>query len=61
MKENTDQQTATNLDKEPYEPPEVTRIRLTGDEIAVTGCKAVMVGADVCRNGSHLINKNQGS
>jgi hypothetical protein len=31
------------------------------DELAVTGCKRNMVGANVCQRGIVLINRSQGS
>ena len=47
--------------REPYEPPTVRKVKLVPDEVAVTGCKSNMIGLNVCRNGSRLINFNRGS
>jgi hypothetical protein len=47
--------------KESYEAPEVTRIRLFGDEMAVTACKSTMISQYVCNLDGSFINLNQGS
>jgi hypothetical protein len=47
--------------REPYEPPTVRKVKLVPDEVAVTGCKSNMIGLNVCRNGSQLVNFSRGS
>jgi hypothetical protein len=47
--------------REPYEPPAVRKVKLVPDEVAVTGCKSNMIGLNVCRNGSRLVNFSRGS
>ena len=47
--------------KESYVAPEVMRIKLFGDEMAVTACKSIMVASGVCKNGSVFVNLGQGS
>jgi hypothetical protein len=49
--------------REPYEPPRVRKVKLAGDELAVSGCKSTPVGGStqVCRRGSVVTNRNIGS
>jgi hypothetical protein len=47
--------------KEPYEPPRIRKIKLVPDELAVTGCKSVIVGTNVCRIGGRFVNFSRGS
>ena len=49
--------------REPYEPPRVRKVKLAGDELAVSGCKSTPVGGNrtVCRRGSVVTNRNIGS
>ena len=55
-------QEATGADgREHYVSPAITRIKLSGDEMASAGCKSTMVGNGVCNRGGFLVNLNQGS
>jgi hypothetical protein len=47
--------------KKAYEAPQIYRIIITPDELATTGCKNNMVGANVCKDGPLLLNRQQGS
>lgn len=47
--------------KEEYETPQIYRIKLAPDELAVTGCKASGPSPGVCNNGGVLVNKEFGS
>jgi hypothetical protein len=49
--------------REPYEPPRVRKVKLAGDELAVSGCKSTPVGGNrsVCRRGNVVTNRNIGS
>ena len=47
--------------REPYQPPRVRKVKLVPDELAVTGCKAVIVGVNVCRIGGRFVNFSRGS
>ena len=47
--------------KQTYEPPRIRKVKLVPDELAVTGCKAVIVGANVCRIGGRFVNFSKGS
>jgi hypothetical protein len=47
--------------KQTYEPPRIRKVKLVPDELAVTGCKAVMVGVNVCRIGGKFVNFSKGS
>ena len=49
--------------REPYEPPRVRKVKLAGDELAVSGCKSTPVGGStiVCRRGGVVTNRNIGS
>ena len=49
--------------REPYEPPRLRKVKLAGDELAVSGCKATSVGGSpiICRRGGVVTNRNIGS
>jgi hypothetical protein len=47
--------------REPYEPPRIRRVKLVPDELAVTGCKSNMIGAEACLRGGVLTNRFRGS
>jgi hypothetical protein len=49
--------------KEPYEAPRVRKVKLAGDELAVSGCKSQAVGGSrsVCRRGGVVTNRDIGS
>jgi hypothetical protein len=47
--------------RQTYEPPRIRKVKLVPDELAVTGCKAVMVGVNVCRIGGRFVNFSKGS
>ena len=47
--------------REPYEAPEIRRVRLAADEMASAGCKAVLVAPGVCRRDGLFINIALGS
>jgi len=44
-----------------YEAPDVRKVKLSGEEMASTGCKSTMVGVEVCNYGSLFVNRLQGS
>jgi hypothetical protein len=46
--------------KEPYEPPEVLRVKLVSDELAVVGCKT-LTGAGPASNCLQTMCKNVGT
>jgi len=46
--------------KEPYEPPDVLRVTLVSDELAVTGCKTLQ-GAGPASSCRRTMCKNVGS
>jgi hypothetical protein len=47
--------------KEAYEPPRIRKVKLVPDELAVTGCKAIMVGVNTCKIGPRFVNFSKGS
>ena len=49
--------------RQPYEPPQVRRVKLEADELAVSGCKSESVGGSevVCRRGVVIVNRTLGS
>ncbi|HKC14076.1 MAG TPA: hypothetical protein VN375_10840 [Vicinamibacteria bacterium] len=47
--------------RQTYEPPRIRKVKLVPDELAVTGCKAVIVGVNVCRIGGRFVNFSKGS
>ena len=47
--------------REKYEPPVVRKVKLAPDELAVAGCKSIMVSPIVCRRGTQLFNRTAGS
>ena len=47
--------------KQTYESPRIRKVKLVPDELAVTGCKAVVVGVNVCRIGGRFVNFSKGS
>ena len=61
MGEAVNQNMENGDEKEFYAAPEVTRIRLFGDEMVCGACKSVMVADNVCKNGVVFINLGKGS
>jgi hypothetical protein len=61
MSKNIERNVENPSIKEPYEPPEVIRIRLFAEEMASGACKSIMVGTLVCQRGGILFNVTQGS
>lgn len=50
--------------REPYDPPQVTRVRLAAEEMAVAACKSVRVGppgTELCNRTGTFVNKAIGS
>ena len=47
--------------KESYAAPEVTRIRLFGDEMVCGACKSVPLETFICQNGPIIVNRDIGS
>jgi hypothetical protein len=47
--------------REPYEPPRIRKIKIVPEELAAAACKKTMVITTICRLGSKLINRLQGS
>jgi len=47
--------------REPYEPPQIRRIKIIPEELAAAGCKRIMITPNVCRVGVRLINRLRGS
>ena len=47
--------------RQPYTPPQVRRIRIVPEELAVAACKKTMRSPNVCIIGAKLVNKTQGS
>jgi len=47
--------------RQPYEPPQLRKITIVPEELAVAACKKTMISPNVCRAGSKLVNKTQGS
>jgi len=47
--------------RQPYEPPEIRKIKIVPEEIAAAACKKTQIGPNTCRVGSKLINKQIGS
>ena len=49
--------------REPYEPPQVRRVKLEADELAVAGCKSQSVGGNpfLCLRGAVIVNRTIGS
>jgi hypothetical protein len=49
--------------REGYEPPQVRKVTLEADELAVAGCKSESVGGSdvVCRRGAVIVNRTLGS
>jgi hypothetical protein len=39
----------------------VRKVKLVAEELAVAGCKSVMVTTNICRRGVQLFNRTQGS
>ena len=47
--------------RQPYEPPQIRKITIVPEELAVAACKKTMQSPNVCRAGVKLVNKTQGS
>ena len=49
--------------REPYEAPQVRRVKLEADEMAVAGCKTQAVGGNqnLCLRGAVIVNRTIGS
>jgi hypothetical protein len=54
---------AKRPEREPYEPPQIRRVKLEADELAVAGCKSESVGGNpnLCRRGAVIVNRTIGS
>ena len=49
------------VSREPYEPPRIRKITIVPEELAAAACKKTMLISFICRVGSKLINRLQGS
>jgi hypothetical protein len=47
--------------RQPYEPPRIRKITIVPEELAAAACKKTMVTGTICRLGSKLITRLQGS
>jgi hypothetical protein len=51
----------SGISRQPYEPPEIRRIKVVPEELAAAACKKVRISNNVCRVGGKLVNKTIGS
>ena len=47
--------------KEPYETPQVRKVKLVPDELAVGACKKQQVFPEFCNKGGVIVNRQIGS
>ena len=48
-------------DKEPYETPQVRKVKLVPDELAAGACKKQQVFPEFCNKGGIIVNRQIGS
>ena len=47
--------------RQPYEPPQIRKIKIVPEELAAAACKKTMVISTICNKSGKLINRLQGS